>query len=280
MDIGFAEALDDGGGVSAEEPIRRGLRAVPSDSCDEAPAKRFSIFDLDRTLTRRGTYSPFLLHCAMTAAPWRLVLVPVVLVAMLAYKLGAIDRAGLKAVMQRLMIGRRVSRAAIGQLAQSFADRCVASGCHAEAAQSIARERAEGREVVLATAAHRYYASAIAARLGVAHVIATESRWDGDTLTPEVAGPNCYGAAKRDAIAAFVARHGIARSEAHVRFYSDDASDLPSFEWADQPFAVNPSRRLSAIAQSRGWPLWRWSGAPNADRSGGQGAASVQLLPA
>ena len=36
-----------------------------------------AIYDLDRTVTRRATYTPFLLHCAVRRAPWRLLLLPV-----------------------------------------------------------------------------------------------------------------------------------------------------------------------------------------------------------
>ncbi len=33
---------------------------------------------MDRTVTRHATYTPFLLHCAMRRAPWRLLLLPFV----------------------------------------------------------------------------------------------------------------------------------------------------------------------------------------------------------
>ena len=36
----------------------------------------FAIYDMDRTVTRRATYTPFLLHCALRRAPWRLLLLP------------------------------------------------------------------------------------------------------------------------------------------------------------------------------------------------------------
>ena len=43
-----------------------------------------AIYDMDRTVTRHATYTPFLLHCATRRAPWRLLLLPLVLVSMLA----------------------------------------------------------------------------------------------------------------------------------------------------------------------------------------------------
>jgi phosphoserine phosphatase len=45
---------------------------------------------------------------------------------------------------------------------------------------------------------------------------------------------------------------------AHVRFYSDHASDAPVFEWSDEPVAVNPHDRLKRLAANRGWRMENW----------------------
>ena len=37
-----------------------------------------AIYDMDRTVTRHATYTPFLLHCALRRAPWRLLFLPFV----------------------------------------------------------------------------------------------------------------------------------------------------------------------------------------------------------
>ena len=44
-----------------------------------------AIYDMDRTVTRRATYTPFLLHCALRRAPWRLLLCRSWSLSMLAY---------------------------------------------------------------------------------------------------------------------------------------------------------------------------------------------------
>ena len=56
----------------------------------------FAIYDMDRTVTRHATYTPFLLHCALWRAPWRLLLLPFVIASMLAYVLKLIDRCNLR----------------------------------------------------------------------------------------------------------------------------------------------------------------------------------------
>src|SRR5688500_8046720 len=64
-----------------------------------------AIYDMDRTITRRATYTPFLIHAAWRLAPWRLVLLPFVLLSMVVYGLKLIDRARLKEINYRLLIG-------------------------------------------------------------------------------------------------------------------------------------------------------------------------------
>jgi predicted membrane channel-forming protein YqfA (hemolysin III family) len=59
---------------------------------------KLAIYDMDRTITIRGTYTPFLLHVAARMAPWRLMLAPLVLIAMLAYVLRFIPRKRLKEI--------------------------------------------------------------------------------------------------------------------------------------------------------------------------------------
>src|SRR5436309_439328 len=86
-----------------------------------------AIYDMDRTVTRRATYTPFLLHCAFRRAPWRLALVPLVLGSMLAYATGLIDRGRLKEINQRLLLGRKVDARALTSLVASFADKQVAT---------------------------------------------------------------------------------------------------------------------------------------------------------
>ncbi len=73
-------------------------------------AMRIAIYDLDRTLTRRATFTPFLLFAARKAAPWRLLFAPVWILAMLAYRMGTMSRARLKLFGMRLLVGRRSRR--------------------------------------------------------------------------------------------------------------------------------------------------------------------------
>ena len=218
-----------------------------------------AIYDMDRTVTRTATYTPFLLHCALRRAPWRLLLLPAVALSMLAYGARLIDRARLKEINHRLLLGRTIRPADLAPLVDSFADRQVATNIRPGARAAIARDKAQGRRVVLATASYRLYADAIASRLGFDDVIGTESIIGLDErVHARIAGENCYGPAKLRMIADWVAKSGLKGTHGHVRFYSDHVSDQPAFEWADEPVAVNPHAKLRRLAEQRGWVIEDW----------------------
>ena len=219
-----------------------------------------AIYDMDRTVTKRATYTPFLLHCAIRRAPWRLIFLPLVLISMIAYAARLIDRARLKEINHRLLLGSTIHPQQLGPLVESFADQQVAANVRPGARKAIARDKAEGRRVVLATASYRLYADAIAERLGFDDVIGTGSVIGiDDRVHAKIAGENCYGPAKMRMIAAWVDASGLKGKHGHVRFYSDHVSDRPAFEWADEPVAVNPHGKLRRLADERGWQVEDWS---------------------
>ncbi len=218
-----------------------------------------AVYDLDRTITRRPTYTLFLLHCALRRQQWRLIFVPIVILAMLAYTLGLFDRGRLKEISQELLIGHRVHAKDLMPLAESFADATVSKNVRPGARKAIKRDREEGRRLVLATASYRLYADAIAERLGFDDVIATGSVIGLDErVHARIEGRNCYGEEKMRMIADWVEKSGLLGVHGHVRFYSDHASDEPAFDWSDEPVAVNPHDRLRRLAAARGWAVEDW----------------------
>ena len=218
-----------------------------------------AIYDMDRTVTRRATYTRFLLHCAVRRAPWRLAFLPVVAGSMLAYLARLITRGRLKEINQALLLGTHIHPRELKPLVDSFADREIATNIRPGALKAIARDKAEGRRLVLATASYRLYADAIAERLGFDDVIGTGSVTGlDDRVHAKIAGENCYGPAKMRMIADWVEKSGLRGKHGHVRFYSDHASDEPAFNWSDEPVAVNPHDRLARMAEQRGWAVEDW----------------------
>ncbi|WP_442679582.1 HAD family hydrolase [Sphingomonas sp. ASY06-1R] len=218
-----------------------------------------AIYDMDRTVTRTGTYTPFLLHAAKALNPLRLALVPLVPLTMGAYALRLIDRRRLKEWNQRLLIGGAVPRNRLAPTVDAFADFVIRTNIHPGAVRQIDEDRAAGRRLVLATASYRFYVEAIAAKLGFDDVIATGSITGlDDIIHAKIDGENNYGPAKLRLIKAWMEKQGLVRDQVKVRFYSDHVSDWPAMEWADTAVAVNPSRGLRHMAAKRGWKVVDW----------------------
>ncbi len=220
--------------------------------------RRIAIYDLDRTVTHWPTYSPFLIGAAARIAPWRLLLLPVMVMVMAAHALRLFGRDRLKTVMWALMLGRTRPEA-LGRTIDGFVAKTLARNIRPGARARIARDKGQGAQLVLATAAHELYAAPIATTLGFDLVIGTRARIAPDgRVGPGLDGANVYGGSKLAAIERFLAIDPARRAATVIAFYSDSSSDRPVFEWADEPMAVNPSRRLRRLATLRGWPIEDW----------------------
>jgi phosphoserine phosphatase len=56
-------------------------------------------------------------------------------------------------------------------------------------------------------------------------------------------------------IEGWLAQNSIDRKAAHIVFYSDDISDSPTLNFADQAYAVNPSKNFAAAAAKANWAV-------------------------
>ncbi|PVX28052.1 HAD family hydrolase [Sphingomonas pokkalii] len=223
--------------------------------------ERLAIYDMDKTITAKPTWTRFLLHVARARAPWRLALLPIAGLGGVAYLLRRMDRAALKRLSHRLMLGRALPPAELAAVAEAFAELEMREGVLRGAQDQIAADRAAGYRLVMATASHRYYAEAIGRRLGFDDVIATNAKRDGrGHILSDLEGENCYGPVKLHMIENWLAAAGLNRADCHVRAYSDHVSDAPLLAWADEAFAVNAHGPLARLAAVRGWPLLHWRG--------------------
>lgn len=218
-----------------------------------------AVFDLDGTITRRGTWTPFVLHvaCARRLGAAR---VAAALAPLVACAAGRIDRVRMKAHMLAAVLGD-AGRAEIEAHAQAFVERCLQRGLRAGARAAIDRHRASGDYLVLATASLDLYAGHFAQALGFDAVIATRARWQGERLAGVLA-PNCRGAAKLEAVER---RLPGLRRRFRVIAYSDHPSDLPLLCWAHQGVAVNPSPRMRLHAWRLGLAVANWDRAAPCD---------------
>ena len=231
---------------------------MPFALCPIAEPYRVAIYDVDRTITRLPTYSRFLLHAIAHRAPWRALLIPLLIPVAIAYALRLLPRRFMKQAMHWVALGRHVPRKEAEHLADRFAQSLFTDGLYPAALAQIRRDQDDGWHIVLATAAPDFYIAPLADRLGITDVIATRATFQAGQLTCRIDGENCYGAAKLDRVVQAMADMGIDRDRMHIRFYTDHASDRPLCEWVDEPIAVNASPRMARLASERGWSQFDW----------------------
>ncbi|WP_353209484.1 HAD-IB family phosphatase [Sphingorhabdus sp.] len=213
-----------------------------------------AIYDLDKTITSRPTFTHFLIFYAQHASPIRLVGLPLWILALIGYRIGLYGRKPLKQFGIQLFIGRKIASDTLTRVVGKFADNVASRGLQPGAVAQLRVDRDRGAFLVLATAAPEFYAQTIGDLLGFQAVIATHHIMTAHGhLTNRILGDNCYADEKLRRIEGWLAQNSIDRKAANIVFYSDDISDSPTLNFADQAYAVNPSKNFAAAAAKANW---------------------------
>ena len=212
-----------------------------------------AIFDMDRTLTRTGTWSRYMFS-VNKKRPMFYLRLPLLAVHAIAYKIGLRSRQSVKE--HGLKIMSWAPREKLEHAANIFAEKEVQHGLRRQTIMVLDKHRNAGDMLVMATAAADLVARPIAQKLGFDVVISTELQWsDTGHLTGKLSGANCYGNAKLELIEASNSKHDFPKPRTG---YSDHVSDLPFLQWVDEGIAVNPSRGLARIANKAGLRIEDW----------------------
>ena len=213
-----------------------------------------AIYDLDKTITRRATFTRFLLFHAQQVSPLRLVGLPIWIMALIGYRIGLYNRKPLKQFGIAMFIGRKMPADPLSKIVRAFADNVVAKGLQPGAVAQMRTDRDRGACLVLATAEPEFYAQTIGSLLGFQAVIATRHIVaPSGELTNRIDGDNCYAGEKLRRIQDWLTQQDIDRKDTHIIFYSDDISDSPTLNFADQAYAINPSKKFAQAAAKANW---------------------------
>lgn len=125
-----------------------------------------------------------------------------------------------------------------------------------DALDLVARHRERGERSFIVSAALQEIVDALVAELGLDGGIGSTAEVENGLYTGRL-GRRLDGNAKADALTELAAAEGIDLDESTA--YSDSASDVPFLEAVGHAVAVNPDRRLRAIAAERDWRVLRFS---------------------
>ena len=223
-----------------------------------ANSRKLAVFDLDYTLTQRGTWGRF---------TWQLVKfrphvwLPLLVSAGLAqyrYKKGKLPRVRVKmAMMTWSMKGK--SKAQLLRAAEKFAHHEVPHKLRPGGLRVLREHQREGDAVIIVSAAVDILVEAIARKLDIEHFLATDMDWDdNDIVKMSFASPNCYGEEKCVRFDAFMERYNNL-SDLPSIMYSDSHSDIFLMRKCNEAVAVHPSAKLVKLASEYGYPIVDWS---------------------
>ncbi len=125
-----------------------------------------------------------------------------------------------------------------------------------DALDLVARHRQRGERSFIVSAALQEIVDMLVAELGLDGGIGSTAEIEDDAYTGRL-DRRLDGRAKARAVAELAGAEGIDLAESTA--YSDSASDVPFLEAVGHAVAVNPDRRLRAIAAERGWRVLRFS---------------------
>lgn len=115
----------------------------------------------------------------------------------------------------------------------------------------------KGHTVAIISSATRYQVAPAARDLDIEHVLCTGLQVDEGVFTGAVVRPICFGQGKVIAAETLAKRFKVDLNKSF--FYSDSTDDIELLERVGNPRPLNPSGRLLAIAEERGWPVQRFA---------------------
>ena len=214
--------------------------------------RRVVIFDLDRTLTYRDSFLPYLLGFLLRH-PSRLWRIALLLWPIVKFFYGLASNTELKQRFLSAILGG-ASKAQVRPWTRVFVNRLLDRGLRPAGLATLERHRREGDLLVLLSASLDLYVQELGRRLGFDRVLCTQGEWVGEKLSGSLAGPNYRDEQKVRCLVDL-------RQElkgATVIAYADHHSDLAFLVQVDQGILVNGSRKTIRLAQQQGLACARW----------------------
>ncbi len=133
----------------------------------------------------------------------------------------------------------------------------IARQVYPETRALIKTHMRKGHTVAIISSATPYQVAPAARDLDIEHVLCTGLQVEDGEFTGAVIRPICFGQGKVIAAERLAKKHHIDLDKSF--FYSDSTDDLELLERVGNPRPLNPSGRLRAIAEDRGWPARRFA---------------------
>lgn len=213
-----------------------------------------ALFDFDGTIiagySATGVLQEKLVRGQMSAAE-----IVGTAAAMTQYWRGRLGFSGLMTAGAKFMQG--VREESFAQLGEDLYLKRIAGRIYPETRAIIRAHQAMGHTVAIVSSATLYQIAPAARELGIDRILCSRYEVVNGEFTGNILRPLCYGRGKLTAAESLAAEESIALDRSF--FYTDSHDDLELLERVGRPRPLNPTARLRAIAQQRGWPVETYS---------------------
>ena len=217
-------------------------------SIPETPPAGIALFDLDGTLIAWDCQLLFR-HFVLRREPWRGIFLPVFL-AFLPLT-GLLGAGGMKRVFLSYLW--RMDPAVLAEYSRDFAAGLMPE-IYPELRGRLETHRAAGDFLILASASPEFYVVEIGRELGFDLTLGTPVELG--EFFPDL--ENHKGTAKVERLKQVLPPSFFENSKLmNCHGYTDSCADLPMLALCDSATVVNPSSRLTALAEDAGWEIVR-----------------------
>jgi putative phosphoserine phosphatase/1-acylglycerol-3-phosphate O-acyltransferase len=129
----------------------------------------------------------------------------------------------------------------------------IARQIYPETRALVEAHQRKGHTVAIISSATPYQVAPAARSLDIEHVLCTHLQVENGEFTGAVVRPICFGHGKVIAAESLAEPYGVDLAKSF--FYSDSTDDLELLERVGNPRPLNPSGKLRAISERRGWPV-------------------------
>ncbi len=117
----------------------------------------------------------------------------------------------------------------------------------------VEKHRQRGHTLMVMTSTNSFITRPIVQAFNIAILLATEPKIINGRYTTEIEGIPCFKEGKVERLNNWLAQNNASLEGSF--FYSDSYNDLPLLEQVESPIAVDPDKRLAALALQRGWQI-------------------------
>jgi HAD superfamily hydrolase (TIGR01490 family) len=219
----------------------------------EIPVKKIAFFDIDKTILKINSGEALVRHAYRKGLMNTIEVLRVIYTA-LQYKYALSDTHKIIKKMGSWLKG--LSEEKLRAISSEIFYKDILPNVRPQIIQEIDQLKKRGIEVVILSSAIKAICNPLGEHLHMDDVICTELEVKKGLFTGKPVGKYCFRDEKLIRMKEYCEKKNILLQD--VAYYADAIDDLPALEQVGLPVCISPDKKLSRVAQQRGWLIYNW----------------------